>query len=83
MVQDRLSVPHTSMRHHVFYILEKGITLFNELLNKRGKPFHFTFGAPIPPEMFDGDPVETTNALREHASYGVPAGKPWVRPEAR
>jgi putative hemolysin len=60
----------------------RDITLFNELLNKRGKPFHFTFGAPIPPEALDGDPVEMTKALREHASHGVPLGKPWVPPQA-
>ena len=56
----------------------RDITLFNELLNKRGKPYHFTFGAPIAPEALDGDPVAVTKALREHAAYGVPAGRAWA-----
>ncbi len=61
----------------------RDITLFNELLNKRGKPYHFTFGAPIAPEALDGDPVAVTKALREHAAYEVPAGRDFVPSAAR
>jgi putative hemolysin len=56
----------------------RDITLFNELLNKRRKTYVLRFGPPIPPEALDGDPVEVTKALREHAASGVPAGTPWV-----
>lgn len=56
----------------------RDITLFNELLNKRGKKFEIEFGAAIPPDAIDGDPVEVTKALRVHAAEGVPAGKAWV-----
>ena len=55
----------------------RDITLFNELLNKRGKRFDIKFGPAIPPEALDGDPVEVTKALREHAAYDVPAGRLW------
>lgn len=61
----------------------RDITLFNELLNKRGKRFDIEFGPAIPPEALDGDPVEVTKALREHAAYDVPAGKRWVPLDAR
>lgn len=55
----------------------RDITLFNELLNKKGAPFHLTFGDLIPPDALDGDPVAVTKALREHAWKGVPAAKEW------
>lgn len=61
----------------------RDITLFNELLNKRGKRFDIEFGPAIPPEALDGDPVEVTKALRDHAAYDVPAGKRWVPLDAR
>ncbi len=61
----------------------RDITLFNELLNKRGKKYVIRFGPPIPPDALDGDPVEVTKALREHAAYDVPAGRPWVPLAAR
>lgn len=56
----------------------RDITLFNELLNKKGKRFDIRFGPAIPATALDGDPVEVTKALREHASQDVPAGRPWI-----
>lgn len=56
----------------------RDITLFNELLNKRGKRFEIKFGPAIAPDQLDGDPVAVTNALREHAAYDVPAERRWV-----
>ena len=56
----------------------RDITLFNELLNKRGKRFDIRFGPAIPSDALDGDPVEVTKALREHAAYDVTAGRSWV-----
>jgi len=55
----------------------RDITLFNELLNKRGKRFEIKFGPAIPHEALGGDPVEVTKALRDHAAYGVPANAAW------
>lgn len=61
----------------------RDITLFNELLNKKGKRFDIRFGPAIPASALDGDPVEVTKALRDHAAYDVPAGRPWVSLAAR
>lgn len=61
----------------------RDITLFNELLNKRGKKFAIRFGRVIPPEALDGDVAAVTKALREHAAYDVPAGRPWTPLAAR
>lgn len=61
----------------------RDITLFNELLNKRGKRFDIEFGPPIAPSEIDGDSVEVTKALRAHAAYGVPAGRRWPPVERR
>lgn len=56
----------------------RDITLFNELLNKRGKTFSVVFGAAIGPEGLEGDPEEVAAALREHAVQDVVAGRPWT-----
>jgi putative hemolysin len=61
----------------------RDITLFNELLNKKRKRFDIRFGPAIPSEALDGDPVEVTKALRDHAAYDVPAGRVWVPLAAR
>ena len=45
----------------------RDITLFNELLNKRGKPFNITFGDMISPDELQGDPTDVAAALRRHA----------------
>ena len=57
----------------------RDITLFNELLNKKNKPFHLTIGNPIDPDELDGDPEEVTKALREHAVFDVPKDLPWKK----
>lgn len=70
-----------SWLYYLFWKLNselRDITLFNELLNKRGKLFEIEFGPAIASEALDGDPVEVTKALREHAAYEMPAGKRWV-----
>lgn len=61
----------------------RDITLFNELLNKRGKTYDIKFGPAISPDALDGDPVAVTKALRDHASYDVRAGKSWTPLAAR
>ena len=61
----------------------RDITLFNELLNKRGKRFEIKFGPAIAADEVDSDPVAATRALREHAAYDVPAGRRWVPLGAR
>jgi len=55
----------------------RDITLFHELLNKRGKPYKIAFGPPIAPEQLKGEPADVADALRRHAMTDVIAGKPW------
>lgn len=46
----------------------RDITLFYELLNKRGSRFRMTFGRQIGPDILSGDPVSLTEALKSHVS---------------
>jgi putative hemolysin len=55
----------------------RDITLFHELLNKRGKLYKITFGAPIDPNDLKGEPLKVTQALRKHATNNVKKGAPW------
>lgn len=58
----------------------RDITLFNELLNKKGARFEITIGEPIPADAIDGDPTDIATALRKHTTTAVLAGKRWVDP---
>ena len=49
------------------------MTVFYELLNKRGGRFDFTFGNLIPVEALDGDPAEVTRALEDFTVHQLPA----------
>ena len=53
----------------------RDITLFHELLNKRGQRFRLIVGAPIDPEALPGDPVEATAALKAHVEFELPNGR--------
>ena len=44
----------------------RDITLFHELLNKRGGRFELTAGRPIPAEAFEGDDASATLALKHY-----------------
>ncbi|MDZ4374608.1 MAG: 1-acyl-sn-glycerol-3-phosphate acyltransferase [Phenylobacterium sp.] len=44
----------------------RDITLFHELLNKRGRRFHLTIGGLIPAAALEGDPVQVTARLKAH-----------------
>ncbi|MEL7040280.1 MAG: 1-acyl-sn-glycerol-3-phosphate acyltransferase [Pseudomonadota bacterium] len=52
----------------------RDITLFHELLNKRGSPFEMTFGPLIEPERLEGDVNALTTALRAYVSTELAAG---------
>lgn len=58
----------------------RDITLFHELLNKRGKPYKITFGAPIHPDKLKGRAAEIADALRRHAMRDVKKGAPFIPP---
>lgn len=52
----------------------RDITLFHELLNKRGSSFEMTFGPLIEATRFEGDAAAHTVALREYVSTHLVAG---------
>lgn len=60
----------------------RDITLFNELLNKKGQVFDIAFGPPISPDALAGEPSAVAAALRTHAWRGVRAGADWAPLEA-
>lgn len=57
----------------------RDITLFNELLNKRGTHVDIRFGPPVMPDQLPPDAADAAEALRNHAAYDVPAGKPFAK----
>ncbi|MHA7870714.1 MAG: 1-acyl-sn-glycerol-3-phosphate acyltransferase [Hyphococcus sp.] len=61
----------------------RDITLFHELLNKKGKTYRITFGKPIAPEDLQGDTADLAVALRDHASMLGADDPPAWRPIAR
>jgi putative hemolysin len=76
----RFNVPvvpaHVSARNSgLFYFVSRystdlrDMTVFHELLNKKGKLFDVTFGSPIPPEELDGDPATLAAQLQNHAEH--------------
>lgn len=69
----------TARNSPLYYLLSRinnelrDITLFKELLNKKGARFEMTIGPPIMPEALDSrDLVELTEALREYVSCRLP-----------
>jgi putative hemolysin len=50
----------------------RDITLFHELLNKRGRAFTLTIGKPIPPAVLDGDVTEATRRLKAYVERVLP-----------
>jgi len=51
----------------------RDITLFHELLNKRGRAFALTVGAAIPPEALAGEAAEVTERLKTYVERVLPA----------
>lgn len=52
----------------------RDITLFHELLNKKGSSFEMTFGPLIESSAFEGDATTHTLALREYVATHLAAG---------
>lgn len=50
----------------------RDITLFRELLNKRGQRFDLTVGMPIEPEDLPADPVVAVRLLQRHVERDLP-----------
>lgn len=53
----------------------RDITLFHELLNKRGGTFTVRFGAPIAPDALAGEATAVTRAIKDHVE-GALAARP-------
>jgi len=51
----------------------RDVTLFHELLNKRGGLFKLTFGEPIAPEAIGTDPAAFTERLKRYIERELPA----------
>jgi putative hemolysin len=63
-----LSGPWSTL-FHLFHGVSRelrDITLFHELLNKRGRPFTLTVGQPIAPEKLDVEAASATLALKAY-----------------
>lgn len=60
---------------HLFHRVStelRDITLFHELLNKRGRKFELIVGPPISPEALEDDPQEATLALKRYVEILLP-----------
>ena len=53
------------------------MTLFNELLNKRGTRFALKFAPAIPSSDLVGDPEQEVIRLRKFIEIGLPKGAHW------
>ena len=75
MVPVHVAGPWSALFHffHGFSTELRDITLFHELLNKRGRAFALTVGQAISPEALDGDAAEVTERLKAHVERGLPA----------
>ena len=63
-----------SWLYYLFYAIHhelRDMTLFRELLNKRGRRYHVRIGAPFQPR---GDPGELARALRRFVTENLPRG---------
>ncbi len=53
----------------------RDITLFHELLNKRGQRFKLVVGEPIDGEAVPGEPAEAIKALQHYVEFELGAGR--------
>ena len=72
-----LAGPWSAMFHFFHGVSEelRDITLFHELLNKRGREFVLTTGPLIAAEALDGDPAEVTARLKAYVERDLPADR--------
>lgn len=76
---------HVEMRNSWLYYLFsrvnnelRDITLFHELLNKSGKTYKVTVGAPIDQRELEGDATAVAEALRVHTTTKLITGERWT-----
>lgn len=69
----------TARNSGLFYFLSKystelrDMTIFRELLNKKGRSYSITIGRPIQPAHLEGEPGEVIARLQEHTVFGLAA----------
>ena len=51
----------------------RDVTLFHELLNKRGRAFALIVGEPVAPVDLEGEPVEAVARLKAFVEFDLPA----------
>lgn len=59
----------------------RDVTLFRELLNKRGRRFRLSYGAALDARSLPADPKAAVEVLQHHVERLLPlsaAGRPWV-----
>jgi putative hemolysin len=67
----------TARNSGLFYFLSKystelrDMTVFHELLNKKGRAFAMTIGRPVSPEKLEGEAGEVTHALQQHTVFAL------------
>lgn len=69
-----LAGPWSTLFHffHGFSGELRDITLFHELLNKRGQQFHLTIGPVVAPERLDPDVTTATEQLKAYVQHVLP-----------
>ncbi len=74
VVPVHVSGPWSTLFHffHGFSPELRDITLFHELLNKKGRRFELIFGRPIPPGRLEGDSGEVSEALKRFVERVLP-----------
>ena len=70
-----LAGPWSALFHFFHGVSEelRDITLFHELLNKRGRAFALTAGPLVSPATLEGDPAEVTTRLQAYVEATLPA----------
>ena len=71
-----------SLMYYAFHVLNaelRNMTLFNELLNKRGKRYDMKIGPVIAPETVTGDPAEAVGRLRAYVERDLRQDIPWTQ----
>ena len=69
-----LAGPWSALFHFFHGVSEelRDITLFHELLNKRGRAFALTAGPLVSPATLEGDPAEVTTRLQAYVEATLP-----------
>jgi len=49
----------------------RDVTIFHEVLNKRGHTYDITVGAPIQSEDLEGEPAESVQALQAYVEFSL------------